>query len=63
MTLDTTGITYGSGTYDLYVSSVYSTAVQYDCYRMFDYDTASTANRWACGNNIKIITTCPSISS
>ena len=45
MTLDTTGITYGSGTYDLYVSSVYSTAVQYDGYRMFDYDTASTANR------------------
>ena len=57
MTLDTTGITYGSGTYDLYVSSVYSTAVQYDGYRMFDYDTASTTNRWAGGNNFYVITT------
>ncbi|NBP59660.1 MAG: hypothetical protein EBU53_00885 [Proteobacteria bacterium] len=47
MTLNTTGITYGSGTYELYVSSVYSTSTSYDGYRMFDYDNTTTLNRWA----------------
>lgn len=47
MTLNTTGITYGSGVYELYVSSVYSTSTSYDGYRMFDYDNTTTLNRWA----------------
>lgn len=47
MTLSTTSITYGSGTYELYVSSVYSTSTSYDGYRMFDFDNTTTLNRWA----------------
>lgn len=48
MTLNTTGITYGSGTYELYVSSVNSTSTSHDGYRMFDFDNTTTINRWAC---------------
>ena len=37
MTLSTTGITYGSGTYEIHASTVYSTATQYDPYRMLNF--------------------------
>ncbi len=57
MTLSTTSITYGSGTYELYVSSVYSTSTSYDGYRMFDYDNTTTLNRWAAAAGQYTITT------
>ena len=57
MTLSTTGIIFGSGTYELYVSSVYSTSTSYDGVKMFDYDNTTTLNRWAAAAGQYLVTT------
>ena len=56
--LDTTGITYGSGTYECYYSTIYATNVTiYEAYLLFNYETTSTVNRYVSVNNGYVVTT------
>ena len=47
MTLDTTGITYGNGVYDVWVSTLFDTTGTFDGHKCFDYTQATNSGQWA----------------
>ena len=47
ITLDTTGITYGSGTYETYCSSRYNTTNAFEADNLFNYNNSATTGQFA----------------